>query len=396
MVTFFFDDDPSTLGYIIHRLIPVMTLQDLSKYPFIAKNERQSIQTPNVRSLSRYVPALDSMRGLAVSMVFFFHAGTPAFSGGFIGVDIFFVLSGFLITILLMQEQDRDGKITLRKFYLRRALRLVPALVFMVTVYLLFCIGHFNSPADWLYQFEDALMALSYIANWTRAFDLNRPLVLGHTWSLAIEEQYYICWPLILAMLRRVTPSLRSGAIFLLLLASWITRLGLLANCASWDRIYNGLDSRADMLLAGSLLASLWHSGALNFLERHPKITGAMAIVGMSALAALNFTANWQTPPLYIWQYEIVALSTVLVIYDISSRPSGWISTLLNKSGLVWLGRVSYGFYLWHYPILWAVRQYRIDNRVQIMLALILTLCFTVLSNKFIELPFLRLKQKFR
>ena len=144
-----------------------------------------------------YVPALDGLRGLAVLLVVLFHAAAPPFQGGFVGVDMFFVLSGYLITNLLLQEYQQQGRIDFGRFYLRRFLRLMPALLFMTATFALV--------ASWQLEGEPLRQALgeipwavSYLANWARAWDLIPMFYLVHTWSLAIEEQFYLLWPVVL------------------------------------------------------------------------------------------------------------------------------------------------------------------------------------------------------
>ena len=173
-----------------------------------------------------YVPALDGIRGIAIICVMIMHSGFKLFKGGFIGVDIFFVLSGFLITYLLVREYDRhDEQVNLKAFYARRALRLGPALILMLIGNSLWGIFFFT-PAESMSNLEDALIALFYMANWARAFEIHAPRFLGHTWSLSIEEQFYILWPMIFLLLMRC---IRSRA-----LVAAVVLAGAIA-AASWS-----------------------------------------------------------------------------------------------------------------------------------------------------------------
>ena len=346
--------------------------------------------------LLHHDPSLDSLRGIAVTLVFLFHAQIPGFSGAFIGVDIFFVLSGFLITLILLQEHQVTGSINLPKFYIRRILRLIPGLVFMLVIFLIVYIVLFHDAAAQLRQLQDALLTLFYIANWTRAFDLNRPVLLSHTWSLSIEEQFYLVWPIIMRCLLPLSGFLRSLIIITLFLFSWGWRIILLYDGASWNRLYNGLDCRADMLLAGCFLASLWHAGYLDVWKRSRFSSKVLVILACFGLAFLIGLVDWQKPQLYLWQYPLVAFATVIVILKIVSFPAGMFSRSLNQRWLVWLGKVSYGIYLWHFPILGLLREIGFAVNFRPLIAALLTLTFATLSWYGIERPFLRLKHKFK
>lgn len=150
---------------------------------------------------------------------------------------------------------------------MRRVLRLMPGLMLLLIVFILFRCFYFNNLPEKLVHLQDALITFFYAANWTRAFDLNRPVILGHCWSLSIEEQFYFLWPFSTFLLLSLSNFWRSISVALLFCFSWGWRLYLLNSGATWNRLYNGLDCRADMLLAGCLLASLWNAGYLNFWE---------------------------------------------------------------------------------------------------------------------------------
>lgn len=346
--------------------------------------------------LSGHVPALNAMRGIAVLLVFLFHAGVPGFSGAFIGVDIFFVLSGFLITVLLLQEYQDNGAIILKKFYMRRVLRLMPGLVLFLIVFVLFSLFYFKSPSERLTQLQDALITLFDAANWTRAFDLNRPGILGHCWSLSVEEQFYVLWPFMTLFLLRLSNCRRSISIAVLFLFPWGQRLYLLNNGASWNRLYNGLDCRADMLLAGCLLASLWNGGYLNFWESSRLLRRFLIWSSAVTLVFFSFLADWQEAALYEWQYSMIAMATTVVILELITCPRGSLGNLLNRKLLVWLGTVSYGIYLWHYPIIYFMGGAGLGRVLFVFCAALLTVVFTSLSWYGIELPFQRLKKHFQ
>jgi peptidoglycan/LPS O-acetylase OafA/YrhL len=338
------------------------------------------------------VAGLNGLRGIAVVMVFLFHAGVPGFSGSFIGVDIFFVLSGFLISVLLLQEYQSNQRINFKKFYLRRAVRLLPALLFMLAVYLLLFMLASPDAATRIRHLHDAFLVLFYASNWTRAFELGRPYTLGHCWSLSIEEQFYTLWPLILLLLLRCGARIRIGGVLLLVCISWSWRLWLLNHGASWDRLYNGFGCRADMLLIGCLLACLWNAGMLNRWGRSAFLAPSLAAVSYIFLGVMGYRADWQSAVLYSWQYTLIALATAVVILDVLMRPHALGSRILSRSALVSLGVLSYAIYLWHYPVLHYCTLKGVHGTAGIILTAAVTLGFAVFSRHVVEKPALRLR----
>lgn len=221
--------------------------------------------TPTVEKMAfqlKQSPALTGLRGGAVLLVMLFHADVPMLRGGYIGVDIFFVLSGFLISSLLIEEFHASGTINIKHFYIRRLLRLAPAVLLLLAIFSLLSFL-FLSPERSSRNLIDALIALTYMSNWARAFSIHPPDYLGHTWSLSIEEQFYIFWPLTLVLFLRLSPRLSHVAVLILAiaLASAGLRIFLLAEGASFFRLYNGLDTRADALMIGCALAAFFHGG---------------------------------------------------------------------------------------------------------------------------------------
>ncbi|QCQ21337.1 acyltransferase family protein [Desulfoglaeba alkanexedens] len=346
--------------------------------------------------LSNHVPALNGVRGVAVVLVFLFHAGVPGFTGAFIGVDIFFVLSGFLITALLLQEEERRGTVSLKNFYLRRALRLLPALFLLLAVYLVYYFYAAPDAAERRRHFEDALMVLFYVSNWTRAFGWERPYSLGHCWSLSVEEQFYAVWPLVFLGLMRLRGNLRAPLIAVLFLGSWGWRVWLLEGGAGWDRVYNGFDTRADMLLAGCLLAFLVHDGRLSFWSTRRRAACLSSAAAVAVLAFLAAHGRWQTAPLYKWQYTVLALAAAVVILDVVARPEGLLSRFLSLPPLVWLGGISYGIYLWHYPLLHYVGSLGWRGWRATALTAALNLGLAVGSFYLVERRALRLKRRYQ
>jgi peptidoglycan/LPS O-acetylase OafA/YrhL len=354
------------------------------------------LKTRNKPVLSGHLPALNSLRGLAVLLVFMFHAGVPGFTGAFIGVDIFFVLSGFLITILLIQEHQQKGTIDFRNFYMRRLLRLFPALFTLLTVVIIFSYFFFNDPAEKIFQLHDALITLFYVSNWTRAFDMERPTILGHCWSLSVEEQFYFLWPLILYFLVRRPALQRSVCIAVLLILSWGWRLWLLGQDVGWNRLYNGFDCRADMLLAGCLLASLWNGGYLEFWKNNKKLSQILIVFSTLVLISSPFYVNWKEAALYQYQYSIIAFATVIIILEMISCENGRFARMLMVGPLIWLGQVSYGFYLWHYPVIHFLGEITdVSKTIFVLSAGFITLIFTIISWYGVERFFQKYKKNY-
>jgi peptidoglycan/LPS O-acetylase OafA/YrhL len=306
----------------------------------------------------KHIPALDGLRGLAVAGVLLFHAGHLI--GGYLGVDLFFVLSGFLITSLLLAERERTGGISLGAFWARRARRLFPALVAMLMGVSLYALV-FAAP-DELNQIRgDALATLAYVANWREIFtgtsywaQFAAPSPLSHTWSLAIEEQFYLIWPLAVFGLfwwRRGSARMLL-AVSLALAAVSATVMGVLyVPGADPSRVYMGTDTRAESLLLGAALAAL-------IAWRGPSRSRAAGVVleasGWVAVAGLAWAwtrVNGVTGGMYRGGFVLCSLAVVSVIASVSRPAPGPLARILSLKPLCALGIISYGVYLWHWPI---------------------------------------------
>lgn len=337
-----------------------------------------------------YRPPLDGLRGLSVLAVMAMHFGVSFAKGGGYGVDVFFVLSGFLITALLLQEWDRTGRISLKDFYIRRALRLLPALTLLLAAFCLYS-TLFLDTEEARTNYKYTLAALFYSANWVRAFGHTMMGALGHTWSLSIEEQFYLIWPPLLLVMLRYRVRLRK--ILYLLLAGVIVvaihRALLWHGEPSFYRTYNGLDTRADDLLIGCAVAILAVSGLLpkiSLLAIPAAIIVVIAVVvGMSDAAFLGYGG-----------VTVFAGLVALVLVSLLTKPPGIVSLILECAPLVWVGRLSYSLYLWHYPVLEVVgNPSNLSPRENLLLRLTLSFVAAILSYYAVERPFLRLKDRF-
>ena len=243
---------------------------------------------------TQYEPALDGMRGVAVLSVLVFHALPTIVSGGFLGVDIFFALSGYLITGLLLSEYEKKGSIDVKQFFAKRWFRLMPALLAVLLVYGI-ALWLFSPTATLKNQGVDILTALFYVTNWVRVFTLNAPTDLGHTWSLAVEAQFYLVWPFLLwGLLRTLGIGFRLlFVIVAMALLSAGVRWLLLSQGADVSRVYNGSDVRAETLMWGAALAVWTKLRSTNLSGREALVSGGIAWVALSGVFLLIVQAQW-------------------------------------------------------------------------------------------------------
>lgn len=286
------------------------------------------------------IAGLDGLRALSVLAVFAHHTGLTTAHGGLIGVDVFFVLSGFLITRILGAEYGKTGRISLASFYLRRARRLYPALILFLAIAAGYC-AVFQPQIDLAWEIGPALF---YFMNWVRALGVYDAPMTGHTWSLAVEEQFYLVWPLVvLGMMHlRVVKPVVVVAFVALALAAW--RIYLERNGASAARLYNGFDTHSDGLLVGAFIA-LAPPGIIRFMALLWKLSAAFLIVCILIQGAADFADSGAG-------FFIVALAAGSIIAKVFSDQGSVLVGVLSDKTLTWLGVVSYGFYLWHYAVI--------------------------------------------
>ena len=348
------------------------------------------------RSKLGYVPELDGLRGAAILAVMGFHSGL--LNGGFIGVDIFFVLSGFLITTLLIQEFDGSGSICLRHFYMRRVLRLGPALIALLIV---FCFASFAllNKEKASSNYVEALISFFYISNFAQEFSIYHFEFLGPTWSLSIEEQFYIVWPIMLWILLRVSKNIYHVAVISVSIAllSWSSRIYLSMNEALPVRLYYGFDTRVCALMIGSTLGIVLPAGFLtdNTKIIFNKILTVVPPLSMACLLFYSTVGDFMDPRMYYFGLFVVDLMTAALILDILVNPRSIVRRLLAMRSLVWVGSISYGLYLWHQPIYQTMGDLGFNDLTSIAVGTLISFLVAALSYYVLETPILKRKKRF-
>ncbi len=342
-----------------------------------------------------YRPHLDGMRAIAVYLVVLFHAGSAQFSGGYIGVDVFFVLSGYLVTQLLLRDITARGSIQFGRFYARRFRRLLPA-AFVVLIATAFIFTAIAAPADVINAVGSFKAAFLYVTNWylihssTGYFgaDISHNPVL-HFWSLAVEEQFYLLWPLALGGMFLVTRRMDRDR--QLRVIRTIVVVGALAS-AVWalslrstnpDRAYYGTDARAYELLAGALIALL--PSIIAVAARYRRSTRVMTVVSVAAVIAL--ATSW----VHLDAIErgiAITIVTFVLIVSLEAADGGITQGALSTHAMTYLGKISYGTYLWHWiVILVIVTKFHVSVTATILLACLIATGLSALSFEILEHP---------
>lgn len=344
--------------------------------------------------------ALDGLRGIAVLAVIGLHS-YRIFPGGHVGVDLFFVLSGFLITSLLIRERQTFGSISLLRFYLRRALRLLPPLLAVLAIVWL-GVRDYGTREELKSLNKDIVSILLYVYNWwTQLSTAPHHGILAHLWSLSVEEQFYLVWPAVLTVLLACGVRLR-WLMVLALLGIIAPSVLLLATqriaLPDWARFLGQFptNQRAYDLPIGCFLALLASSGVrpVRPAQRRVLQVAGVAAFGVLLLHILRVSASGNY--MKYAGFELCALCGAVVIASLHWAPAPPLKRLLEWKQLVWVGRISYGAYLWNIPLQSAV-YWLVGGRHPItvtVLTWIGTLAAGALSYNYVEAPFLRLKHK--
>ena len=357
--------------------------------------------------MNQRLPGLDGLRGIAVLAVIIYHADVSLLVGGFLGVDVFFVLSGFLITSLLIDELTRTNTVDRARFYMRRIRRLMPAL-FLVLFFSVLVSGLFVLDAAYHVR-RDLPWAITFVLNWSYLFfeqsyfvNISRPPLLQHLWSLSVEEQFYVVWPIMLIALYKVkigktTPRAKifiASAVLAITSTAWMIHLSALNGFPipnDPSRVYFGTDTHSMGLLVGCAAAALWRPDRLN--ERlTPDRAAAMNGLGLLSLAGLAyffvFVSELNTF-LYRGGFLVLSILTVILVI-VAAHPGLKFGFRLGNPVLKWFGDRSYGIYLWHWPIFVLMRS-GIDiqwpDPILFIVKIAIVLVISDLSYRFVEMP---------
>jgi len=351
----------------------------------------------------RYIPAIDGLRAVAVIAVMLYHLGVSWIPGGFLGVDLFFVISGYVITRLLLDSIQRSGGLDLRAFYKSRLRRLLPPLVFMIVTTTLF-IGVW-APDTIKRLLTDTPFALTGMMNWWLVFEqqdyfesIGRPPLLQHTWSLAVEAQFYLVWPLILLLVlrqlgRKVIPvaaltiAISSGIALLLV------SLRIDSNSSqSVSHVYFGTDTHSIGLFLGAALAVNWipQNLKLDIAKRAQDVIDAIGVFGFLGILACFLFIDESNPTLYKIAFPLAGIFGCAIIMSIV-HPASRFAPLLQGKAILWIGERSYAIYLWHW-IVFQVTRPSVDlagaSWALYALRVLIVFALADISLRWVELPF--------
>lgn len=348
----------------------------------------------------RYITGLDGIRAIAVIMVLAYHLKLALFKSGFLGVTVFFVLSGYLITGILISEVEEEGTIDLKNFWLRRIRRLVPAVMSMAVV-IIFVSAVVNR-IIFTKGCKDFLASVLGFNNWWQIFNkvsyfeaAGVPSPFTHCWSLAIETQFYLIYPLILLEIYKLVKIrgegrakralLFAGVTLLLALISVILMIVLFDPQQDASRVYYGTDTRAFSLLFGALLAILWE---YRMVPRRLSASVNMVLgsVSFAVLLVMTIAINGSSNFWYRGGQFLGTILTVLMVYAVSGRKT-WLSRFLSNPVLKWIGDRSYSIYLWHYPIILLISKGIKASWWITLIEIVLSVVLAELSYRFIETP---------
>ncbi|HEX8239648.1 MAG TPA: acyltransferase [Allosphingosinicella sp.] len=324
----------------------------------------------------RHIPEVDGLRAAAVGAVIASHFLGPYVPNGGVGVDLFFVISGVVITRSLLLDRERQGGISLGHFYLKRVNRIMPALWLLIAVTLL--IGAITGRSQLWY----AAATFASVMNWARAFGwFENGGSLAHAWSLSIEEQFYLIWPLALMLLLKARGGTRLAVVAgaAIAIAAW--RSALTLSDVGIVRIYNGLDTHSDGLMLGCLL-TLWG-------RPPPRWLSAGWWIPVAGLSFLVLSSGMSAGPGLALRWILIPVLSAWIVY-VALGPRTLLHPLLRLGVVQWGGTRSYSLYLWHFPILYYLEPWTIWLPVKALAMLILTAAAAEASYRFVEQPFQR------
>jgi peptidoglycan/LPS O-acetylase OafA/YrhL len=395
-------DDPTTLRRMLRADV---TPRSLRRADDTDHRARRVLQRGSRRPGGLgYQPGLDGVRALSVLVVLCYHAGFGWMPGGWIGVEVFFVVSGFLITTLLIEERERNGRVDLGQFWLRRARRLLPALLLMLLVVatITLIVGSASARGD---VRRDLPWALAYLGNWGQIlgdvpYYAADPPLLRHLWSLAIEEQFYLLWPLAFVALARSRlravsiAELLAGVALAVMVWTYVVQgggpgpLGWFGGVDRVNFMYLSTITRSTGLLFGAAAAFVWRPWRRPVAADHDpgRALDRAGVVALSGLGIVAATATLTAGYVYQWLLPLatlLALALVLVVVHPAARG---IRTVLSWRPLVVIGTRSYGLYLWHWPI-FVLLGANHGSVARFVVAVALAGVATELSYRFVETP---------
>ncbi|ANF97064.1 acyltransferase family protein [Paenibacillus bovis] len=355
---------------------------------------------PN-HAMKRYMTGLDGLRAISVLAVIAYHLHLKWAQGGLLGVEIFFVISGYLITDQLLYEWKTFGRISLLQFWVKRMRRLLPAMLGMLLVVAMWLL--LTDPSRLISLKGDFFTSIFYINNWYLIFhdvsyfeSFGPPSPIGHLWSLAIEEQFYILWPLVLLIGIFLAP--RRGKLTLLILIGAAVSAAAMAILyepgSDPSRVYYGTDTRAFAILIGAALAVLWPSSKLNSHISSParNVLGTLGVIGIALLLIQIHQTNEYDDALYPTGFIYLSILTAIVI-AVLVHPANRLEKIMGCRPLSWIGKRSYSLYIWHYPVI-ILSSPEVNTEdvsyTRIILQLAVSLVMAAISYKYIEEPIRR------
>lgn len=348
--------------------------------------------------MGKHIPALDGIRGAAVLIVMCAHYFALFNIGhGSLGVDIFFVLSGFLITSILVDEFDTSGTISFRNFYMRRILRLAPALLVMVFLFAALDLLLRIWPPDLVLK-SGVIAIISYPSNWVRASNSWNMIEFGHTWSLAIEDQFYLVWPVALFAFLKLLPNRSACAALVFFIAVGLAAYRAYGVLSGFPDIWISAAThmRSDALLVGCT-AGLCRP-YLNNDKAKRVLTYAAQAAAAAIVAVLIVRRDY-----HLWQEPVAVMATAIILLHLATGTQSWLSSAFSRRWLTETGKISYGLYLYHYPMVYlavyctALMKLPTDIKQAICIFILMPLsfCLATLSYRYLESPILKLKSRF-